>query len=158
VFDRIGEAPCVRLGAGALAIGHRPPLRALEPMRRAGFTHIATVLAENENPHAIGAAAEAAELGWLWLELGSTKSLPARGKAEIATALATMADILRDGGCLYLHCSAGIHRTGMIAAALMFHLSCSEDDIRAALTALRPITAQDVGEARFEWARSFAPR
>jgi hypothetical protein len=155
-MGKIGEARCVYLDAGALAIGHRPPLRALGPMRRAGFTHIVTILAENENPHAIGTAAQAAELGWLWVQLGSTKSLPARGKAEIGAALTAMTAMLRDGGRLYLHCSAGIHRTGMIAAALLFRLGCADGQVRETLAALRPITAQDVGDARLEWARSFA--
>jgi protein tyrosine/serine phosphatase len=66
-----------------------------------------------------------------------------------------MSATLRDGGRIYLHCSAGIHRTGMIAAALLFHLGHDDEQTRAILAALRPLTASDVGEARLDWARSF---
>ncbi len=144
------------LNAGALAIGHRPPLRALKQMRAAGLTHVVTVLAQSENPNAIAVAARDAGLDWMWIDLGSTKNLPARAKPEIKAALERIAEILHAGGRIYLHCSAGIHRTGMIAAALLFHLSHDETEIRAALTAMRPVTAEGMGEDRFEWSRSFS--
>lgn len=150
-----GGLTFVRLMSGALAIGHRPPLRALKRMREAGVTHVATVLSQQENPHAIAAAARSAGLEWLWIELGSTKILPARTKPEIRDALVSLAAILEAGGRIYLHCSAGIHRTGMIAAALLFHLGHDERATREALALLRPVTSQGMGAERFEWARSF---
>ena len=142
-----------RLLSGALAIGHRPPLRAFKRMRDAGFTHIATILSPSEDPQAIGAAAQDAGLEWKWIAIGSTKNLPARDKPEIRESLRSLAAILDRGGRIYLHCSAGIHRTGMIAAALLFHLGHSEVDVREALRSLRHVTAQDMGDERFAWAR-----
>lgn len=85
----------------------------------------------------------------------STKNLPARTRPEIRDALVSLAAILEAGGRIYLHCSAGIHRTGMVAAALLFHLGHGEHATRGALTLLRPITSQGMGAERFEWARSF---
>ena len=125
-------------------------------MKAAGLTHIATVLSEAEGARAIGAAAERNELGWIWIALGSTKNLPARRKPEILSGLEEMRAAIDGGGRVYLHCSAGLHRTGMIAAALLFHLGHTEADTRAALAALRALTASEMGEARFEWARAFA--
>lgn len=125
-------------------------------MRDAGVTHIVTVLSEMEKPHAIGEAAQTLGLEWLWIDLGSTKNLPARRKPQISEALESMAAILAGGGRIYLHCSAGIHRTGMIAAALFFHLGRDEAQTKAALAALRPLTAAEMGPDRFAWARSFA--
>lgn len=153
-IEHAGKLTFVRILSGALAIGHRPPLRALPAMQRAGVTHVATVLSRAEGAEAIGAAVERAGMAWLWIELGSTKSLPQRRKPEVMDALSSMASVLKDGGRIYLHCSAGIHRTGMIAAALLFHLGRDEAQTRATLAALRPLTATDVGEARLEWARS----
>lgn len=125
-------------------------------MRVAGVTNIVTVLSQAEKPDAIGAAARNAGLVWLWIDIGSTKNLPARRQPRIADALRSMAEILRAGGRIYLHCSAGIHRTGMITAALLFHLGFDEHDVKALLTALRPLTATEMGTERFEWAQSFA--
>lgn len=145
-----------RIGVGALAIGHRPPLRTSPRMREAGLTHIATVLSKTEDPHAIERAALDAGLDWIWAPLGSTKNLPSCASPHIAAALESMAEALAGGGRIYLHCSAGIHRTGMIAAARLFRLGYGEEEARAALQALRSVTATDMGEQRFNWARAFA--
>lgn len=153
--EQAGNLTFVHIGAGALAIGHRPPLRALPAMQRAGVTHIATVLSRTERAEDIGAAVKRAGIEWIWIELGSTKSLPQRRKPEIEQGLQAMASVLNGGGRLYLHCSAGIHRTGMVAAALLFHLGRDAAQTRAVLAALRPLTASDMGEARLDWARSF---
>lgn len=155
-IEHAGKLTFVRILSGALAIGHRPPLRALPAMQRAGVTHVTTVLSRTEGAEAIGAATTRAGMEWLWIELGSTKSLPQRRRPDIAEALRKMASALEDGGRIFLHRSAGIHRTGMIAAALLFHLGHDEAQTKATLTALRPLTAMDVGDARLEWARSFA--
>ncbi|MGQ0533017.1 MAG: protein-tyrosine phosphatase family protein [Caulobacteraceae bacterium] len=144
------------VGAGSLAIGHRPGARAIRRFPAAGVTHVVTVLAETEKPHVIESAVRAAGLGWIWLPLGSTKNLPARGKPEIRSSLEAMADALAGGGRLYLHCSAGLHRTGMIAAALLFHLGYDAERVRATIAAMRLLTATEMGVARFDWASSFA--
>lgn len=156
VVERIGTLTFVHILSGALAIGHRPALRSLPALGIAGVTHIVTVLSRSENAEAIGAAARQCGLKWIWIELGSTKNLPKRRKPEICDALEQIAAILRSGGRIFLHCSAGIHRTGMIAAALLVHLGHDESQTLAMLTALRPITAAGVGDARIAWARSFA--
>jgi predicted protein tyrosine phosphatase len=127
-------------------------------MQRAGVTHIATVLSRTEGAQSIGEAAAKAGMTWLWIELGSTKSLPQRRRPDVLETLQRMTSALDAGGRIYLHCSAGIHRTGMIAAALLFHLGFDEPQTKATLAALRPLTATDVGETRLEWARSFAAR
>jgi hypothetical protein len=142
------------LRVGALAIGHRPQLRKLPALREAGVTHVVTVLSSSENPHAIGAAAESAGLSWLWIELGSTKSLPSTRRTDLRDAIENMSAILGAGGRIYLHCSAGIHRTGMMAAALLFHLGHDETQTRQTLALMRAVTAQDMGAERLEWARS----
>jgi protein tyrosine/serine phosphatase len=114
------------------------------------------VLSRTENAQAIGGSAKQAGIAWLWTDLGSTKSLPARRREDILQALHAMDSSLQEGGRIFLHCSAGIHRTGMIAAALLFHRGHDEEQTRAMLAALRPLTASDVGEARLDWARSFS--
>lgn len=154
--EQSGKRTFVRVLSGALAIGHRPPYRALRAMKLAGITHVVTVLSREEGAEPIGAAAMRAGLQWLWIELGSTKTLPQRRRGDILEALRSMTAILVDGGRIYLHCSAGIHRTGMIAAALMFHLGRDAAQTKDVLAALRPLTAAEVGEARLEWAQSFS--
>lgn len=142
--------------AGSLALGHRPGRGAYASLKRAGATHIATILSSAEGAEAIGVAARQAGFAWIWLDLGSTKTLPSLKNPAIRGAVAALADALASGGRAYLHCSAGIHRTGMIAAALLYRLGCDEAEVIARLAAMRAITARDVGEARLAWARAFA--
>lgn len=146
----------VPLSAGALSIGHRPRVRGMANLKAQGVTHVVTALSEPEGPAPIGAAVTRAGLQWIWIPLGSTKVLPARARPDLAATLDEIIDVLDSGARVYLHCAAGIHRTGMLSAALMFRLGCDESFVRTALTTLRPVTADGVGEARFDWARSFA--
>lgn len=152
------EALCfVPLRAGALSIGHRPRVRAVARLKAQGVTHVVTALSEAEGPGPIGTAVRNAGLTWIWIPLGSTKVLPARARPDLMAKVDEIAAALEAGARVYLHCAAGIHRTGMLSAALMFRLGCEEDFVRAALATLRPVTAEGVGEARFDWARSFRP-
>ena len=145
-----------KIAGGWLAIGHRPGARAIKRLPSAGVTHVITVLSKGEGAPALEASVRAVGLQWIWLPLGSTKNLPARAKPEIRRALEATAEALGTGGRLYLHCSAGLHRTGMIAAALLFHLGYSEERVLATISAMRPLTASEMGAARLEWASSFA--
>ncbi len=151
----LGTYPCARLGQGGLAIGHRPRLRSLRNLMQMGFTHVVSVLSAAEEPADIREAAGMAGLTWLWIPLGSTKTLPKRGKAELAAALDELMAILDKEGNVYLHCSAGIHRTGMITAALFFRMGYKETDVRETLHRLRAVTGQQMGDQRFQWAGSF---
>jgi protein tyrosine/serine phosphatase len=49
---------------------------------------------------------------------------------------------------VYLHCSAGIHRTGFFATLLLRLMPMDAGDILSALAALRPVTAEQVGHDR----------
>jgi hypothetical protein len=61
----------VRVGAGAVALTHRPKLKALPALRAAGATHLVTLLSRREGAPALGSAAQAAGLGWIWVELAA---------------------------------------------------------------------------------------
>lgn len=154
--DVLGDYSAVRIISGLLAVGHRPRLRNLPHMHASGFTHIVSVLSHREDPESIRSACKDAGLLHVCIPIGTTKSLPKRRKPEIVQALDQLIRILNDGGCIYLHCSAGIHRTGMISAALLFYCGADAGTVRRLLKHLRPITAQELGEARFDWAATFS--
>ncbi len=144
------------VSSGSLALGHRPGRGAYASLKRAGATHIATVLSRAEAAEGIGEAARQAGLVWIWLDLGSTKTLPPLKSPAIRAAVAAVSDALAGGARVYLHCSAGIHRTGMIAAAVLYRSGHDQADVAARLAAMRAITARDVGDARLAWAHEFA--
>lgn len=145
----------VNVSAGSLSLGHRPGRGTYASLKRASASHIATILSRAEGAEAIGVAAREAGFAWIWLDLGSTKQLPSLKSPAIRSTIETLANALAAGGRVYLHCSAGIHRTGMIAAALLYRLGHDEAGVVARLAAMRAITARDVGETRMAWAHAF---
>jgi protein-tyrosine phosphatase len=58
----------------------------------------------------------------------------------------------------YLHCAAGLHRTGMAAFALFRRAGDDAESAKAKLRVARPVTARDVGEGRLSWVDEFLSR
>ena len=143
------------VGGGHLAVGHRPKISDLARLAAAGGTHVLTLLSEREGARAIGDAVEDAGLVWLWLPLESGRPEDA-GVAAVRVAIGQVRAALLEGGRVLVHCSAGIHRTGMVSAAILRRLGLEADDVRAVLREMRVVTADGVGEARLAWADRFA--
>jgi protein-tyrosine phosphatase len=146
----------VRVGAGAVALTHRPKLKALAAIRAAGVTHLVTLLSEREGALAVGSAARGAGLEWIWVGLpnGSQPVPPARAEAE--AALAVLAGLVDNGARVVVHCSAGIHRTGMFGYALLRTCGLDAGTAATTLTQLRAVTAEGVGPLRLAWAEELA--
>ena len=142
----------VAVSGGALAIGHRPKSKSLAAL---GATHIVTLLSEREGAHDIAQAAERAGVEWLWFPLKSGNPAEADERATRAL-LRTLRHALLSGGKIFIHCSAGIHRTGMITTALLRSLGLNREESSSLLRELRDVTAAGVGHARVEWASKFA--
>lgn len=146
----------VPVAGGALALTHRPKLKAIPALRGLGATHLVTLLAEREGAQQIGDAATAAGLTWLWTPLDGGDVPDAARTAELRPRLIEIAAVIAGGGKVIVHCSAGIHRTGMIGYALLRQLGLSADAARQKLSALRGVTAEGVGSDRLTWGDSLA--
>ncbi|MGH1374118.1 MAG: protein-tyrosine phosphatase family protein [Cellvibrionaceae bacterium] len=136
---------------GALAIGHRPKLKKLNLFQQQGTTHIWTLLSEREGALDIRKASRKAGLEWLWLPLANGKPPEDDLLPEIKTCFDECKAALEQGGFIYLHCSAGIHRTGMISYAFLRYLEFSEEEALAKLGELRTLTQEGVGDDRLAW-------
>ncbi len=146
------KVPWVPVGSGRLAIGHRPKLKSFPDLRSAGCTHVLTLLSEREGAPALGAAARHAGLAWHWLPLPNGDPPPPDRDEEIRSALTELNAELDDGASLFIHCSAGIHRTGMIANALIRLRGIPAVEARHLLAQLRAVTQEGVGRQRLDWA------
>jgi protein-tyrosine phosphatase len=144
------------LGGGALALWRRPRVTHLPELREAGVTHLATLLAEREGAVDLGAAARAAGLTWLWIPMQGG-AVPGRERTtELRPKLAELRAALAAGAKVVVHCSAGIHRTGMIGYALLRSLPLPATEARAKLAELRVVTAEGVGRDRMAWGDALA--
>lgn len=76
--------------------------------------------------------------------------------AELRAQLDDVVAAIRAGARVYLHCAAGLHRTGMIAAAILLLGEGPEIDLVARIHELRPETAAELRADRVAWARRIA--
>jgi hypothetical protein len=157
-MKKIVESPThfVAVRQGYLAIGHRPQRRALAGWReREGLTHRWTLLSTHEGYEKIAGSAAAAGLIWEWLPLPNGNPPTASALPAIEASFARCRAALDAGGRIYLLCSTGIHRTGMIGYAFLRYCGLSDREAQALLLELRPITAAEVGSERLHWGKHY---
>lgn len=146
----------VAVAGGALALTHRPKRKDLPGLPALGVTHVVTLLAEREGAKEIGDAAQRAGLAWIWCPLANGEPPGLRATPELRQVLDDLAALVSKGAAILIHCSAGIHRTGMFGYALLRRLGMDRDDARAKLAELRVLTAEGVGDERMAWGDQLA--
>jgi hypothetical protein len=137
----------VSVGAGAAALTHRPKLKMLPAMRAAGVTHLVTLLSESEGASAVGAAARAAGLEWIWLGLPNAQRPEPPLRDDIAAALAALSTLIAAGAHVAVH---------MFGYALLRTCDLAPEAAAETLALLRPATAEGVGDQRLAWAEELA--
>jgi protein-tyrosine phosphatase len=147
----VTDVTLVRLEPGALALTHRPKMRDLPALRAEGVTHLVTLLAANEGAEQIGEAAQRAGLEWIWLPLVGAAVPDLARDDELRDALRHICELVNAGSQVVVHCSAGIHRTGMVGYAILRQFGLDTAAARAMLAVLRTITADGVGDDRLAW-------
>jgi protein-tyrosine phosphatase len=151
---RHGRKPDIRwtpVGAGRLALWHRPARRDLAALRDAGVTHLVTLLSDREGARAIGEQAKAVRLNWVWLPLQGATEPEADVRPTLDEGLANLSHLLDAGRSLLIHCSAGIHRTGMFAYALLRRRGLSRNNALATIEQARPHTREGLKEHHLRW-------
>lgn len=146
------------VGAGWLALWHRPGRRHFGALLDAGVTHLVTLLSEREGAAGIGEQAESAGLRWVWLPLRGAKQPEAGARQALDESLSRLSSLLDQGNSLLIHCSAGIHRTGMVAYALLRLRGLSRDEALAAIEHARPHTREGLVEHHLGWGDEIAGR
>jgi hypothetical protein len=141
---------------GRIAVGHRPRLAGISSLRAMGATHVWTLLGEREGALDIGAAVRAAGLHWIWLPLANGEPPGPELLPQVGNVFREFRVVLQGGGAVFVHCSAGIHRTGMMVHALLRSCGHSRVDALECLRRLRKITSDGVGEHRLAWGDQFA--
>lgn len=141
----------VDVANGALALTHRPKLKDLPRWAEAGATHVVTLLASHEGAEMVGSAVARAGLAWIWCPLANARVPDDAPADDLRTRLSQTLIELDNGARVVIHCSAGIHRTGMFGYALLRLAGTSPSEARQTLHRLRPLLAEGVGSERLAW-------
>ena len=140
---------------GHLAIGHRPKIKMIRNMRNLGTTHVLTLLSESEGAENIGREVSRAKLDWICLPLRSTVPPREEQRAEISQTFNDMRTALNHQARIYIHCSAGLYRTGMFTYSFLRHAEFSAENGMTILSRLRQATADGIGDIRIQWGEQF---
>lgn len=140
-----------------LHIGPRPGKKSVATLTELNLTHCCTLLSEREDVEPIRKICRKIGCEWVWLPIEGGH-LDTLKETDVATLLHSLSKAVEQEPqpCIYLHCSAGIHRTGFLATILLRLSGFSAADARAELARIRPVTAEQVGEDRLALAEDVA--
>jgi hypothetical protein len=129
------HAHCYWVAQGAVLAGQHPGASGAEWLPAAGITHTVDLTAPGE-PLDRYDAAHLQRLSHPITDFG-VPSLDG-----MASTLAAVSAVLDRGGRVYLHCRAGIGRTGTVVACLLVEQGLSADEALALLARKFAVTAQ----------------
>lgn len=132
-----------------LILGPRPGKKSKDAIKASGVTDIVTLLSAREQPESIRRIAASIEADWHHFALDGGH-LDTLADVDLSRIFLLFDEITRTEGerTIYLHCSAGLHRTGFVAYLILRRSGLTPDDALRGLRDLREVTAEQVGDAR----------
>ncbi|MGE4131878.1 MAG: tyrosine-protein phosphatase [Bdellovibrionales bacterium] len=139
-----------KVGSAELMIGHRPKFRDFAQLSNKGFTDVVTILSPKEGSDEIGNATKSANLNWIHVPVGDADLAPESLARTVDLVEAQILPLFRSlpKRRIYLHCSAGFHRTGVVTYTILRLLGHEPQKAREILKQLRPATLSQVGSDR----------
>lgn len=138
-----------------ICIGHRPGKKLIPVLAANGFTDVATILGPREAPHELGSLVTECGMAWHWIPIGHG-NVPGtvEDRERFSEYVVALHEVLirRANARLFVHCSAGIHRTGMFTLAFLKCGGVEPDKVLHLLEQARPLTHANVGADRIEFA------
>ena len=141
-----------------MTLWHKPSRRAIPYLKRAGCDHIVTLLVAHEGASEIGEAIRGAGMEWTWLPLPGRRVLLGGENASLAAALPRLSSQLNAGQSILVHCSAGIHRTGLVAYALLRYRGLAEEEALDLIAKMRLHTRLGLERKYLDWANQLVAR
>ena len=129
--------------------------RSFEQLCNEGTTTVFTILSEREGALNIERNCKTLGMDWIWLPLANGNIPSETIVPEIVAKLRIVKIKLENQEKIYLHCSAGLHRTGMITNCILRFLGFDEINSFELIQRLRPITAKEVGKIRLDFGERF---
>jgi len=150
------EPKYVSIGFGELCLFHLPSSKQL---KSAAPDVVISLLSNKENIKAPEEYCKNMNVQWVLLDFWYSfyRILDHAECNKIVDAVQEVVNALKQNKKVLVHCSAGIHRTGIFAYWILRILGRRPEDIPAGLHLLRPVTAAQVGTLRLQAAESRFP-
>lgn len=141
----------VQVGPGRLALYHRPRRTDFPLLHQMGCTHVVTLLKDSEGARRYGDLARLAGLEWMWIPIPNGKYPEGEVHKGLLEAIPNLSQLLDEGSSILIHCSAGIHRTGLVAYALPRWRGLESRPPMKIISQIRKETADGMMEKRMRW-------
>lgn len=145
----------ILVGKGRLSVRGRPGESFWRTKPEQEITRVVTLLSAREGAGDVGKRVSELGLEWTWLPLENANIPMDQALEMLRVELPKLALNLLEGESIVIHCSAGIHRTGMIAYAVLRLCGLEGDTAQASLMQMRSHTGQGVGQVRLAWGDQF---
>ncbi len=133
-----------------MALGHRPKLRSIPYLPAEGCAFVVTLLSRKEGAVEIGSLVRDSGIQWIWIPLANGNPPP----QTIPDGLNEVQAAIQAGASVFVHCSAGMHRTGMIAFAVLRRIGYSEVASLELIKAMRLETYAALTQKHIDWGNS----
>jgi protein-tyrosine phosphatase len=145
------EISWIPVGKGRIALSNRPKLKSIAKLRDGGCQRIITIQGRKEQPKQIANAAHDAGILWTWIPV-ENGSFP-NGEIDrlMRIEVQNLAKNIEMGESVLVHCSAGIHRTGMFVFGLCRWLGYSEVEALKLISDMRTVTREGLQSEHLAW-------
>lgn len=142
--------------AGFLALGGKPGVDRLAELTTLNTTTVVTLLKEKETGVAeIKAAVTEQGIDWIWFPLSASQlSLDPEFRQKINELYHTLIQKLEAGERIFVHCAAGVHRTGSFSNGLLRKMGFTQEESRTMIYAIRPVTALEAVKKHWAWSEA----
>ncbi|HFE66322.1 MAG TPA: hypothetical protein ENJ93_03580 [Chloroflexi bacterium] len=148
------EIHFIPLQEGRLGIGGRPGLGKVAQFPELGIDVVVTLLKEKEKDvPALGEAVQRQGIAWIWFPLAASQ-LPTDPASlqKTTTLFDRLQEQLAAGKTIFIHCAAGVHRTGAFTNAFLQYQGYDPATSRQLVKEMREVTAREAVVKHWRWA------
>jgi protein tyrosine phosphatase (PTP) superfamily phosphohydrolase (DUF442 family) len=148
----------VSIGNGKIALSNRPKLKSIAKLSQQGCQRIVTIQGSNEQPKQIEQAARAAQILWTWIPVGNGGFPEGETDRLMRIGLQSLIESIEAGESVLVHCSAGIHRTGMLVFAMCRWIGFTESEALDLIGEMRLVTREGLQVEHLAWGNKIVDR
>jgi predicted protein tyrosine phosphatase len=141
----------IQVGKGRLTVWHRPGIKSLTALKESGCDEILTLLSAKEGASEIGKAVIEAGMNWTWFPMENGNPPAGAAREKLLEVVPKMIEKLESGSSILVHCSAGIHRTGMFTYALLRSIGFGQEHSLKLIAEMRLETATGLRFKHLDW-------